>query len=212
MRALLLLACAALFAAPAFAQKYDEADTLARYVVDDTKQVAAEKGMTMMVFSADYCVPCKTLIPRYLKTVPADCEVIRVDVEVNKAIADSYAVKNLPTLVTIDKASGAKLATLWGNVSDEDVVKFWKLTRDRQFENVRRTFTAINGCACLDCPLGECTDCKCGERAMPVGPPEVLVPGIGTYTKTEFDQIIQQTQGGQACQACGGASTGRRRR
>ena len=61
-------------------------------------------------FHATWCGPCKTLAP-ILKEVKSELgeaiSIIKIDVDKNKALADAYAVRGVPTLMIFKKGKMA---------------------------------------------------------------------------------------------------------
>lgn len=66
------------------------------------KDLVAKNDLVLVDFSAEWCGPCQTLAP-ILKEVKDSFEdklsVIKIDVDKNNALARSFSVQGVPTLI-----------------------------------------------------------------------------------------------------------------
>lgn len=87
---------------------------------DDFNATIADPAKSVLVdFYADWCQPCKALLPMLddLEKV-VDVDIIKVNVERLPAIAQAYMVQQLPSLVLFD-TTGAPVGSLVGGVTKE---------------------------------------------------------------------------------------------
>ena len=70
---------------------------------DNLEEVLAEKSLTVLQFSAEWCGPCKMLTPIMLKlseeNTEKDVTIGKVNVDASSEIGVKYGVRNIPTLV-----------------------------------------------------------------------------------------------------------------
>ena len=66
------------------------------------KEIINQKVPVLVDFKADWCGPCKMMVP-VLKEVKQQLKdsikIIKVDVEKNQSVATTYQVKGVPTLI-----------------------------------------------------------------------------------------------------------------
>ncbi|QLD89640.1 thioredoxin [Natronomonas salina] len=84
------------------------------------EDLTKERELVLADFYADWCGPCQMLEPR-LETIAADTEatVAKVDVDANQALASSYGVRGVPTLVLF--VDGEPTERLVGLQSEDDL-------------------------------------------------------------------------------------------
>jgi thioredoxin 1 len=70
---------------------------------ENLEEVLAEKSVTVLQFSAEWCGPCKMLTPVMLKlaeeNADKDITIGKVNVDASSEIGVKYGVRNIPTLV-----------------------------------------------------------------------------------------------------------------
>jgi thioredoxin 1 len=68
-----------------------------------TKLEEIKEGNFLLYFTADWCNPCKILRP-IIEDVSIQCndiEILKIDMDASKNIAEKYNVRSIPTLMTI---------------------------------------------------------------------------------------------------------------
>ena len=70
---------------------------------DNLEEVLAEKGLTVLQFSAEWCGPCKMLTPIMLKlseeNAGKDITIGKVNVDSSSDLGKKYSVRSIPTLL-----------------------------------------------------------------------------------------------------------------
>ncbi len=72
------------------------------------KDVIAGKKPVLVDFSAEWCGPCKMMVPildQVKDELGDDVKVIKIDVDKNKDLAAAYAVQGVPTLMIFKDGS-----------------------------------------------------------------------------------------------------------
>ena len=78
------------------------------------KRISQPDKLVMVYFNADWCVPCIKLKPEIAeleKNTKAYCEVLQINIDDNRLIADHYEINSLPMFVLYK--NGKKL---WENI------------------------------------------------------------------------------------------------
>jgi thioredoxin 1 len=57
--------------------------------------------MKLLVFSAEWCGPCK-MLSKVMESVDFPYKVTKVDIEGNEELVEKYGVRGVPTLVLLD--------------------------------------------------------------------------------------------------------------
>ena len=78
----------------------------------------------LIVFSAEWCGPCKILKPNLEKAeeMVEGVKIIKADVSENEDSTKDFSIKNIPTCVLINK--GKEVARFHGVKSPEEIKKF----------------------------------------------------------------------------------------
>ena len=70
---------------------------------DFEKEVMAEKGLVLVDFYADWCMPCKMLSPilEELSEEIDDVKIVKVNTDRNQELASSFGIMSIPTLLFV---------------------------------------------------------------------------------------------------------------
>lgn len=83
--------------------------------------------LTLIDFSAEWCVPCKMLAP-ILKQVKdemgEDLKIVKIDVDKNQNLANTYQVRGVPTLIFFK--NGKQLWRKSGVLQKQELVQLAK--------------------------------------------------------------------------------------
>lgn len=74
-----------------------------------------------LYFTAAWCGPCKILKPK-MEALSSELPITILDVDINKATAAEYGIRNIPAVIMIDE-NGAVLSRLIGNNITVDALK-----------------------------------------------------------------------------------------
>ncbi len=69
-----------------------------------TKEVEEYNGTVLLDFFADWCSPCKSLAPvieDIAESAEDNVKVCKVNIDSEKALAEKFRIKSIPTLVVI---------------------------------------------------------------------------------------------------------------
>lgn len=86
------------------------------------EKILKDNKLVLVDFNAEWCAPCKTMLPIVDKVSDAfkgKAKVEKVDVEANKAIAQAYQVQSIPGFVLFK--GGQKVWSHTGTISYEDL-------------------------------------------------------------------------------------------
>lgn len=88
---------------------------------DFEKEVMAEKGLVLVDFYADWCMPCKMLSPilEELSEEIDDVKIVKVNTDKNQELASSFGVMSIPTLLFVK--DGKVIDTLVGMRPKEEL-------------------------------------------------------------------------------------------
>ena len=89
-----------------------------------------EEGLTVIDFSATWCMPCRMLKP-IIERVAEQCSDVsfyNVDIDENEEVAKRYRIFSVPTLVCF--RDGKKVDSLVGLNSFEEIVEFVERCKD----------------------------------------------------------------------------------
>lgn len=82
-------------------------------------------GKTLVLFSADWCGPCKIIKPSLEKLeseLAESIKIVKADVGVAESSAKKFNIRNIPTCVLID--GDKEIARFSGVKNDEQIKKF----------------------------------------------------------------------------------------
>ena len=93
---------------------------------DFEKEVMAEKGLVLVDFYADWCMPCKMLSPilEELSEEIDDVKIVKVNTDKNQELASSFGIMSIPTLLFVK--DGKIIDTLVGMRPKEDLERVIK--------------------------------------------------------------------------------------
>ena len=77
----------------------------------------------ILYFSAAWCGPCKMLGP-IMESVASQINYQKIDVDNNQDLSIKYGVRNIPTLVLIDK-NGTELNRSTGVIQKQQIIDFY---------------------------------------------------------------------------------------
>ena len=93
---------------------------------DFEKEVMAEKGLVLVDFYADWCMPCKMLSPilEELSEEIDDVKIVKVNTDKNQELASSFGIMSIPTLLFVK--DGKVIDALVGMRPKEDLERVIK--------------------------------------------------------------------------------------
>ncbi len=93
---------------------------------DFEKEVMAEKGLVLVDFYADWCMPCKMLSPilEELSEEIDDVKIVKVNTDKNQELASSFGIMSIPTLLFVK--DGKVIDTLVGMRPKEELERVIK--------------------------------------------------------------------------------------
>ncbi len=93
---------------------------------DFEKEVMAEKGLVLVDFYADWCMPCKMLSPilEELSEEIDDVKIVKVNTDRNQELASSFGIMSIPTLLFVK--DGKVIDTLVGMRPKEELERVIK--------------------------------------------------------------------------------------
>ena len=92
---------------------------------DNNFDQATSSGVTLVDFYADWCAPCKRMMPRVLsvaETLKGKVTVAKVNVDESRKIAAKFGVRSIPTFVLIEDGKVVDLAA--GSKTEQDLLLF----------------------------------------------------------------------------------------
>jgi thioredoxin 1 len=96
--------------------------------VEEYKKVTTSKKNTLVMFTANWCAPCKILKPKLQEIATSNAEILEVvyvDVDMHKQLADALRITNIPELRYY--RSGKQKWKLIGDQSKSHLIKKIKL-------------------------------------------------------------------------------------
>ena len=87
-------------------------------------EVLQAKGLVLVDFYSDSCVPCKRIAPLLSEVAAADpdgLKVVKVNINFDAELAEQYAVQAAPTIVFFQ--NGAEVARLRGLVKKAELTE-----------------------------------------------------------------------------------------
>ncbi len=93
---------------------------------DFEKEVMAEKGLVLVDFYADWCMPCKMLSPilEELSEEIDDVKIVKVNTDKNQELASSFGIMSIPTLLFVK--DGKVIDTMVGMRPKEELERVIK--------------------------------------------------------------------------------------
>ncbi len=90
------------------------------------QEVMGEKGLVLVDFYAEWCMPCRMLSPilEQLSEEMDDVKIVKVDTDANQELASSFGVMSIPTIVFVK--DGKVLDTMVGMRPKEDLEQIIK--------------------------------------------------------------------------------------
>jgi thioredoxin 1 len=92
---------------------------------EELNEVISTEGKKLIVFSAEWCGPCRVLKPNLEKvqeSLTESIEIIKADISKNEDSTKFFGIKNIPTCVLIE--NGKEISRFHGVKSPEDIKKF----------------------------------------------------------------------------------------
>ena len=95
-------------------------------IADFEREVMAERGLVLVDFYADWCMPCKMLSPilEELSEEIDDVKIVKVNTDKNQELASSFGVMSIPTLLFVK--DGKVIDTLVGLRQKEELERVIK--------------------------------------------------------------------------------------
>ena len=92
---------------------------------DNNFDQTTSEGVTLVDFYADWCQPCKRMMPK-VEAVAAKLEgkikVAKVNIDESKATAAKFAIRSIPTFALIK--DGRVISVSAGSKSEQDLILF----------------------------------------------------------------------------------------
>ena len=89
------------------------------------KEVMQSDGKVFIDFYADWCGPCKMMMPIVEElSEEIDAKFVRINVDVNEEIARQFAVMSIPTFIVMEK--GKELGKKIGSTPKEELLEMLK--------------------------------------------------------------------------------------
>ena len=82
-------------------------------------------GVTLVDFYADWCMPCKRMIPKVVSVAEAlqgKVTVAKVDVDKQQSLAKKYGVRSIPTFILFE--NGKPIGHSIGSKTEKDLLLF----------------------------------------------------------------------------------------
>ncbi len=89
------------------------------------KEVMQSDGKVFIDFYADWCGPCKMMMPIVEElSEEVDAKFVRINVDVNEEIARQFGVMSIPTFIVMEK--GKELGKKIGSLPKEELLEMLK--------------------------------------------------------------------------------------
>lgn len=89
------------------------------------KEVMQSDGKVFIDFYADWCGPCKMMMPIVEElSEEIDAKFVRINVDVNEEIARQFGVMSIPTFIVMEK--GKELGKKIGSTPKEELLEMLK--------------------------------------------------------------------------------------
>lgn len=83
------------------------------------------KSTALVVFRADWCGPCRTMAPHLVSAARSlNIQIVEIDASANPALAESYKIENIPTLLLFSK--GVLVDRKVGNMPETEIAAWLK--------------------------------------------------------------------------------------
>jgi len=69
---------------------------------EDLGQIISKSHKTIVMFSAEWCGPCKVLTPEFARLNAKDIDTLKVDVMKFENLFDKHTIKSLPTFILFE--------------------------------------------------------------------------------------------------------------
>ena len=92
---------------------------------EQLNEAILDEGKKLIVFSAEWCGPCKVLKPNLENAeekLEGKVKMIKADISENEVSTKEFGIRNIPTCVLIE--NGKEIARFHGVKSSEDIKKF----------------------------------------------------------------------------------------
>lgn len=91
---------------------------------EDLDQILGESHKTIVMFSAEWCGPCKVIAPEFAKLNSKNINTAKVDVIKFENLFDKHAINSLPTFILFEDRK--EIERFPGSAGFESVKKLFK--------------------------------------------------------------------------------------